>query len=146
MMSGRGHSNRNGFSLQTSGVNKMKNWKRFGWALAAVIGGACCLQDHSARAQWQPVIHATECSYVYQPVCAKSRKRLLVTYANACAARSSLARIVSDGACPDNCPDIYQPVCARDAKGKRRTYPNACAAKNDNAQVISNLRCLRPSS
>jgi hypothetical protein len=124
----------------------MNNWKRVGWALAAIIGCICCPQDHSAEAQWQPVIHPAECSHAYQPVCAKSRRRVLVTYANACAARSSLARIVSDGACPDNCPSIYKPVCARDTNGKRRTYPNACAAKNDNAQVIRNGRCLRPAS
>lgn len=82
------------------------------------------------------------CPYAYQPVCARGRKRALVTYANACAARSAQARIVSDGVCPDNCPYIYQPVCARDADGKRRDYMNACAAKNEKAQLIRNGRCV----
>jgi Kazal-type serine protease inhibitor domain len=103
------------------------------------------LQERSALAQWQPVIRTTDCPFAYQPVCARSRKRALVTYANACAARSVLARIVSDGICPDNCTSIYKPVCARDTNGKRRTYMNACAAKNESAQIIRNVRCLLPS-
>ena len=124
----------------------MKNWKRFA-SVAAIVGGCVlCLQEQSALAQWQPVIGIGDCPFAYQPVCARSRKRVLVTYANACAARAILARIVSDGVCPDNCPSIYKPVCARDANGKRRTYMNACAAKNESAQIVRNTRCLRPSS
>lgn len=124
----------------------MKNWKRS--VLFAASAAACvvCLQDHSALAQWQPVIRTTACAFAYQPVCARSRKRVLVTYANICAARSVQARVVSDGVCPDNCPSIYKPVCARDTNGKRRTYMNACAARNENAQVIRKTRCLIPSS
>ena len=123
----------------------MQNLKRFASITAIVAGCFFFLQEHSALAQWQSVIHTTNCPFAYQPVCA-SRKRTLITYANACAARSALARIVSDGVCPDNCPSIYQPVCARDANGKRRTYANACAAKNENAKIVRNARCLLPSS
>jgi hypothetical protein len=57
-----------------------------------------------------------------------------------------ISRIVSDGACPDNCPSIYKPVCARDANGKRRTFINACSAKNENAKILRNMRCLIASS
>jgi len=122
----------------------MTNRKRLICVAAIAAGFASCLPQHPAIAQWQPVTHMTGCPFAYQPVCAK-RKRVLVTYANACTARSALARIVSDGVCPDNCPSVYKPVCARGADGKRRTYANACAAKNDNAQIIRNTRCLLPS-
>jgi hypothetical protein len=122
----------------------MTNRKQLICVATIVAGCVFFLPEHSARAQWQPVIHTSGCPFAYQPVCA-NRKRVLVTYANACTARSALARIVSDGVCPENCPSIYKPVCAHGADGKRRTYANACAAKNDNAQIIRNTRCLLPS-
>ena len=124
----------------------MTNRKRLICVAAIAAGFASCLPQHPAIAQRQPATHMTGCPFAYQPVCARSKKRVLVTYANACAARSVNAWIVSDGVCPDNCPSVYKPVCARDTSGKRRTYMNACAAKNENAQVIRNTRCLIPSS
>lgn len=98
-------------------------------AAAIVFGFLFFAGTHPARAQGQPVIRLGECAVAYQPVCARSRKRVLVTYANACVARATLARIVSDGECPENCPSIYKPVYARDANGKRRAFMNACTAK-----------------
>lgn len=124
----------------------MKNWKRPALVAALAVGSLLFFEEHAVHAQWQPIIRPGECSVAYQPVCARSRRRVLVTYANACAARANRARIVSDGVCPENCPSIYKPVCARDANGKRRTFMNACAAKNENADIIRNTRCLIPSS
>ncbi len=124
----------------------MKNCKRSAFAAVIAIGFLPLLEPDAARAQGQPIIRLGECAVAYQPVCARSRRRVLVTYANACVARANLARIVGDGACPDDCPSIYKPVCARDANGKRRTFMNACAAKNGNAKIIRNTRCFLPSS
>ena len=124
----------------------MKNFKQFAWILAIVIGGVVCAADNSFRAHGQPVIRMDNCPHPYQPVCARSRKRVLVTFANACIARASLARIVSDGACPQDCPSVYKPVCARDVNDKRRTFMNACAANNANAKILRNTRCLVRSS
>lgn len=112
---------------------------------AAAVGFFFILETPPVQAQWQPVIHTNQCPFVYQPVCAR-KKGVLVTYSNACVARSNQGRIVSDGACPEDCPTIYKPVCARDANGKRQTYANACVAKKQNAQIIRNTRCLFPQS
>lgn len=123
-----------------------KNRKQFVVAVAIALGSLFISDTHPARAQGQPVIRLGECAFAYQPVCARSRKRVLVTYANACVARANLGHIVADGVCPENCPSVYKPVCARDADGKRRTFMNACAAKKENAKIIRNTRCLIPSS
>jgi hypothetical protein len=123
----------------------MKIRTRLAFVATVCVGSALSTGNDFAFAQWGPIAGAGNCPYLYQPVCAKSRKRALVTYANACAAGLDRARIVSDGACPDNCPQTYKPVCARDANGLRRTYANACAANKDNAQIVRNGRCLLPS-
>jgi hypothetical protein len=122
----------------------MTHSKRSLLAVAA-LSGAVCFAGGSARAQYQPVIRPGVCSFQYQPVCAVSRKRTLITYGNACDAKAARARIVSDGACNDACPHIYKPVCARDADGARKTYANECAAKSAKAEIIRRGRCLLPS-
>jgi hypothetical protein len=122
----------------------MKRCKRLVLTSLVFVGCVFSAENHSAFAQWQPVIRQDGCP-TYQPVCARARKSVLVTYANACAAKSALARVVADGVCPDNCPHIYKPVCARGADGQRKNYLNSCAAKNEQAQLVRNGRCLLPS-
>jgi hypothetical protein len=112
--------------------------------MIAALSGAAFFAGDDAFAQYQPVIRQGVCTFQYQPVCAVSRKRTLITYGNACDARNARARIVSDGACNDACPQIYKPVCARDAKGARRTFANACTAKAAAVELIHRGRCLLP--
>lgn len=96
-----------------------------------------------AAAQGQPLIMAGPCGhYGYHPVCARSRKKTLVTYVNECAARGDGARIVSAGACPTNCPMVFKPVCALDARGKRKTFGNDCQAKAAGAKILRGGRCV----
>jgi hypothetical protein len=119
----------------------MKSARRL--LLAALLAAAGMgLLDNVAFAQFQPVIGLGDCPYGYQPVCGRARKRVLVTYANACTARAAGARVVSHGVCPENCPPVFKPVCARDTAGKRKTYMNACAAGNEKAEVLRRGRCL----
>ena len=112
--------------------------------IAAVFGAIVIAGEH-ARAQYQPIIRPGMCSFQYQPVCAVSRKSTLITYGNACDAKTARARIVSDGACEEACSHIYKPVCARDANGARKTFANECTAKAAKADVIRRGRCLLPS-
>lgn len=78
----------------------------------------------------------------YHPVCARSRKNTLVTYANACIARSEGSRVISHGACPTTCPMIFKPVCAIDAGGKRKTFANDCMARAAGVNAIRRGRCI----
>ena len=105
-------------------------------ALAASLPGT-----RAALAQHQPLISAGVCAGPYDPVCARSRKKTLITYPNACLAASDRAKVISKGACPEVCPTIYSPVCAVDDAGHRRTYGNACQANAAGARVLSNRRC-----
>lgn len=96
-----------------------------------------------AAAQGQPIIMMGPCGqHGYHPVCARSRKKTLVTYANSCIARSEGSRVISHGACPSACPMIFKPVCAVDAAGKRKTFGNDCQARAAGAKVIRNMRCI----
>jgi hypothetical protein len=113
--------------------------------IAALAAGFAALSGDFSLAQWQPVIGLGSCPYAYQPVCARSRKRVMVTYANACAARADQARVVADGSCPADCPPGYAPVCARGANGARKTYMNSCAAEKDKAHIVRSGRCMFPS-
>lgn len=113
--------------------------------IAALAAGFAIVSGDFSVAQSQPVIGLGSCPYVYQPVCARSRKRVMVTYANACAARADRARVIADGACPADCPTRYAPVCARGASGARKTYMNSCAAGKDKAHIIRSGRCMFPS-
>ena len=110
----------------------------------AMLSGAVFVAD-GALAQYQPIIRPGACSFQYQPVCGVSRKSTLITYGNACDAKTARARIVSDGACDEACSHIYKPVCARDANGLRKTFANACTAKAAKAESIRRGRCLLPS-
>lgn len=94
-----------------------------------------------ALAQGQPLLHTGACPLLLDQVCARSRKKTLVTYANECTARGDRAKVVSKGPCPDACPMIYSPVCAIDESGYRKTYGNACQAKAAGARVLSDRRC-----
>jgi hypothetical protein len=97
-----------------------------------------------AVAQGQPLVFLGPCGeFGYRPVCARARGNVLVTYANACIARSEGARVLSQGSCPVACPMIYKPVCTIDAAGQRKTYANDCQAKAAGATVIRSWRCLR---
>lgn len=96
-----------------------------------------------AAAQGQPLIMLGPCGgHGYHPVCARSRKNTLVTYANACIARSEGSRVISQEACPIACPMIFKPVCAVDPDGKRKTYGNDCQAKGAGATAIRTGRCI----
>lgn len=96
-----------------------------------------------AVAQGQPLIFLGPCGEDgYRPVCARARGNVLVTYANACIARSEGARVVGQQPCPVACPMVYRPVCATDPAGKRRTYGNDCQAKAAGARIVRRGRCL----
>lgn len=94
-----------------------------------------------ARAQGQPLLHVGACPLLLDQICARSRKKTLVTYVNECTARNDRARMISKGPCPEACPMVYSPVCAIDEAGHRKTYGNACQAKAAGARVLSNRRC-----
>ena len=109
---------------------------------AAVFALAMFLLDtRVVPAQHQPLVSPGVCAGLYDPVCARSRKKTLITYANACLASSDRAKVISRGACPDACPTIFDPVCAVDEAGRRKTYGNACQATAAGARVLSSRRC-----
>lgn len=96
-----------------------------------------------AAAQGQPLLMMGPCGgHGYHPVCARSRKKTLVTYVNSCAARSDGARVINNGACPEACPMVFKPVCALDAAGKRKTFGNDCQAKAAGAKILRGGRCI----
>lgn len=112
-----------------------------------LIGGAAfALFTHvapPAAAQGQPLIFLGPCGeFGYRPVCARARNKVLVTYANACIARSEGSRVISQEACPTACPMIFKPVCATDSADKRTTYGNECQAKVAGAKIIRAGRCV----
>lgn len=116
--------------------------------LAFILLGAACLASSliftmPAAAQGQPIIMPGACGGGgYHPVCARSRKKTLVTYVNDCAARNDGARVIGQGACPTACPMIFKPVCAVDGTGKRKTYGNECQAKAAGAAIVRQMRCV----
>ena len=56
--------------------------------IIATLCGALFFAGDDALAQYQPLIRPGACTFQYQPVCAVARKRTLVTYGNACAAKA----------------------------------------------------------
>jgi hypothetical protein len=120
--------------------------KRGALSLILIGGGAFALFANSTlpvAAQGQPLIFLGPCGeFGYHPVCARARKNVLVTYANACIARSEGARVISDEACPIACPMIFKPVCAADGAGKRKTYGNECQANAAGAKIVRAGRCI----
>lgn len=106
-------------------------------AFVAVLLAGFCI----APAQAQNAFGIGICAHQYDPVCARSKKRL-VTYANACLAANDRAVVISKGVCPQGCPLNYKPVCAARADGRRHTYPNACVATLSDARIVRNGRCL----
>jgi hypothetical protein len=115
---------------------KLASAVAFALALAAMLPGS-----RNALSQHQPLIGFGACAGPYDPVCARSRKKVLITYPNACLASSDRAKVIAKGACPEACPTIYSPVCAIDDAGHRKTYGNACQAKTAGARLLSNRRC-----
>jgi hypothetical protein len=103
---------------------------------AALLAGLCI-----TPAQAQNAFGIGICAHQYDPVCARSKKRL-ITYANACLAANDRAVVLARGVCPQGCPRIYKPVCAAGADGQRHTYPNACVATLSEAKIVRNGRCL----
>lgn len=113
------------------------------YLLGALCAAAIWPAATPALAQGQPLIVMGPCAGPgYRPVCARSRKKTLVTYVNACMARSDGARVISEGACPEACPMIFKPVCAFDAAGKRKTFGNECQARAAGAKILRGGRCV----
>jgi hypothetical protein len=106
--------------------------------IAPFVLGA--LAPQTALAQGQPLIKMGACPEGYFPVCAV-KKRMLVTYVNACAAKGVGARVVSHRACIDGCTRQYAPVCAIDGAGARVTFGNACEAEKSGAKIVRNRGC-----
>jgi hypothetical protein len=107
---------------------------------AIVLLAACTVPTTETPAQGQPLIKLGACPQGYFPVCAV-KKRTLVTYVNACAAKGVGARVVSDRACLEGCPRQYSPVCAIDGAGARSTFGNACEAEKSGAKIVRNRGC-----
>ena len=103
--------------------------------IAGVIGA-----PKEGLAQGQPLIGLGGCPEGFYPVCAV-KKRTLVTYVNACAARSAGARVVTSRACLEGCPHQYAPVCAIEASGKRSSFGNVCEAEKSGAKIVRNRGC-----
>lgn len=75
------------------------------------------------------------------PVCARTRKRVLATYPNECHAKNDRAVVIAKGACPAvDCQMLWRPVCGR-KNGKNVTYANACIAEKAAANVIAPGSC-----
>ena len=120
----------------------MRNAVKFAVIVGAVAGsmfvdGGSQQADAARRS-------GVACTKEYNPVCAVGRNGTRATYANACVARASRARILHAGECVGSgpfCFFLYSPVCARNPLGHRRTYQNLCAAELANAVVLSNGPC-----
>ena len=81
------------------------------------------------------------CTEQQDPVCARTRRKVLATYPNECYAQRDRARVIAKGACPNvGCIMVWTPVCVR-KDGKNATYSNACLAGKDGAQVIGQGEC-----
>jgi hypothetical protein len=121
----------------------MRYTVKFAVILAAVAGSM--FVDGSSQQADAARRSRVACTMEYNPVCALGRNGNRATYANACVARASRARILHGGECvgggPFSCFFLYSPVCARDVRGVRRTYPNLCEAELANAVVLSNGAC-----
>jgi hypothetical protein len=81
------------------------------------------------------------CSEQQEPVCARTRRKVLATYPNECYAQNDRAVVIAKGACPNvGCQMVWIPVCARKG-GKNATYSNVCLAEKDSAAVIAPGQC-----
>lgn len=113
-------------------------------AVFAVVAGSMFVDGISQQADAARRSRVA-CTKEFNPVCALGRNGTRATYANACVARASGARILHAGEClagsPFSCFLIYSPVCARNLLGIRRTYSNLCEAELANAVVLSNGPC-----
>jgi hypothetical protein len=110
-------------------------------AAAGLALAALAFAPHAAQAQHQPLIKPGICAQGSVPVCAVKQK-ILVTYVNACVARSVNAKVLApDRGCFDGCPAKYVPVCGTAASGKRQLYGNACEAQKSGATDIQKGRC-----
>ncbi len=105
----------------------------------AFMAGVVVAPD-AVLAQGQPLIKLGACPHGYYPVCAV-KKRILVTYVNACAATGVGARVITEHACMEGCPRQYAPVCAIDASGTRRTFGNSCEAEKSGAKLVRKRGC-----
>ena len=81
------------------------------------------------------------CTTQYDPVCARSVKGVLVTYANECNAKQAGAAVIAPGTCERvKCPPAELTVCAR-KDGKNANYTNSCVAEKEGASVLLRDKC-----
>jgi hypothetical protein len=81
------------------------------------------------------------CTEQQDPVCARTRRKVLATYPNECYANRDRAIVVSKGSCPNvGCPMLWAPVCGRKG-GKNESFANSCLAEKGGAVVIAAGSC-----
>jgi hypothetical protein len=115
------------------------------WFLRFVAGAAllCAMGTASRDVANAQILRkkAENCPERVEPVCARTRARVLATYPNECHAESDGAVVIHKDACPAvGCRMIWRPVCGR-KDGRNVTFANACIAGKDNASVIAKGVC-----
>jgi hypothetical protein len=101
----------------------------------ALLAGLCFLAPGPAAAA--PKI----CPTIYAPVCAVTPSGGRETFANACLAQKSHARILHTGRCIGPICFFFKQVCARVPGHKPQTYASVCTAQNANATVLHDGPC-----
>jgi hypothetical protein len=81
------------------------------------------------------------CTTQYDPVCARTVKGVLTTYANECNAKQAGAAVIAKGTCERvKCPPAEFTVCARKG-GKNANFTNSCIAEKEGAAVLLRDKC-----
>jgi hypothetical protein len=81
------------------------------------------------------------CTGQYDPVCARTVKGVLTTYANECSAKQAGAAVIAPGTCERvKCPPAELTVCAR-REGKNANFTNSCVAEKEGAAVLLRDKC-----
>ncbi len=115
------------------------------FAVHVVIAGmllACLTVATSGPASAQGFLKRKPvCTEQQDPVCARTRRKVLATYPNECYALRDRAVVISKGACPNvGCQMVWIPVCGRKG-GKNAAYSNVCLAEKDGAVIIAPGEC-----
>jgi hypothetical protein len=120
------------------------NFKAIACAIFATALAAAFLFPAAAAAQLDapckkgPPVY---CTTQYDPVCARTVKGVLTTFANECNAKEAGAAAIAKGTCERvQCPPAEFTVCAR-KDGKNKSYANACIAEKDGAAVMLRDKC-----